>query len=144
MPKQSAHHVHLGVRRTRVAALLIDFLQDRRCLLQTQPESTESFRNQCPQPAFLRQGLDEGLRILPTHVELAPVGIGKTSAQLANLSPQRHDVVRIGKRILWLHIGLAWGLIRCFIGSGHDASPPKGGMLWRDEAPSHPPQFNQS
>ena len=103
MTEQGAHHVHLRVGRTGVAALLIDFLQDRRRLLQAQPEAAKGLRNQCRQPAFLRQGLHERLRVFPPRVELAPVGIGKASAQLANLGPELLDVVRIGKWVTLAH-----------------------------------------
>src|SRR3954469_12050408 len=80
MPKQRTHDVHLGVCWTRVAALLIDLLQDGCRLLETETKPPEGLRNQRRQPAFFREGLHKRLRVLPPRVELAPVRVGKASA----------------------------------------------------------------
>ena len=91
VPQHGAHGVHLRVAGRRVAALLVDRLEDGAGGRQRQPGAVVLLRDQRAEIAGLRQRGDELGRIGVLVVELQPVLVGKPLADalhaLADLVP---------------------------------------------------------
>src|SRR6266545_5964505 len=84
MPQDAAHRVHLRVRGGGVAARRVDLLQDGGGVGDAQARAPVRLGDERAEPPGVGERLHEGVGILPYRVQLAPVGVGESRAQVAD------------------------------------------------------------